>query len=114
MKLRFGARLNSPTLLFAVQQGKRPGNPVGGKAQPNSKGKFTRAGSVLGRSTEDVNDHYNFHEVRPARMTECHDSRAPCGYARSGFGWRGTRAGGDDRDHRVMRPTRHRCTSGER
>ena len=48
----------------AIQQGKRPGNPVGGKAQPNSKGKFTRAGSVLGRSTEDVNDHYHFHEVR--------------------------------------------------
>jgi hypothetical protein len=47
----------------AIQQGKRPGNPVGGKAQPNSKGKFTRAGSVLGRSTEDVNDHYHFHEV---------------------------------------------------
>lgn len=27
-------------------------------------GKFTRAGSVLGRDTEDVNDHYTFHEVR--------------------------------------------------
>jgi len=25
-------------------------------------GKFTRAGSVLGRDTEDVNDHYTFHE----------------------------------------------------
>ena len=61
-----GERLTSPFLLLAVQvqQGKRPGNPVGGKAQPNSKGKFTRAGSVLGRSTEDVNDHYHFHEVR--------------------------------------------------
>ena len=77
MKLRFGARLTSPILLFAVQQGKRPGNPVGGKAQPNSKGKFTRAGSVLGRSTEDVNDHYHFHEVGARTVTLRHDSRAP-------------------------------------
>ena len=71
---------DSPFLLLTVQvqQEKRPGNPVGGKAQPNSKGKFTRAGSVLGRSTEDVNDHYHFHQVRPARVTFCHDSRAPC------------------------------------
>ena len=59
-----GARLTPPILLLAIQQGKRPGNPVGGKAQPNAKGKFTRAGSVLGRNTEDVNDHYHFHEVR--------------------------------------------------
>jgi hypothetical protein len=61
----------------AIQQGKRPGNPVGGKAQPNSKGKFTRAGSVLGRSTEDVNDHYHFHEVGARTVTLRHDSRAP-------------------------------------
>lgn len=37
---------------------------MGGAPQPNAKGKYTRSGSVLGRSTQDVNDFYAFHEVR--------------------------------------------------
>lgn len=37
---------------------------MGGAPQPNAKGKYTRSGSVLGRSTQDVNDYYAFHEVR--------------------------------------------------
>lgn len=37
---------------------------MGGAPQPNAKGKYTRSGRVLGRSTQDVNDYYAFHEVR--------------------------------------------------
>ncbi|EEH60508.1 uncharacterized protein MICPUCDRAFT_12286, partial [Micromonas pusilla CCMP1545] len=35
--------------------------PVGPKPIPNAKGTFTRQGSVLGRETEDINEHYKFH-----------------------------------------------------
>ena len=49
---------------------------MGGAPQPNAKGKFTRSGRVLGRSTPDVNDHYDFHEVR-FKPNPPLDARAP-------------------------------------
>jgi hypothetical protein len=64
-------KTNPPATSFVLNQqtggGARAAPGGAGKARAASAGgggaKFTRAGSVLGRETEDVNDHYTFHEV---------------------------------------------------
>ena len=69
----------------ALQQSAKGGGTKGGpsgktptpKTTAGAQGKFTRAGSVLGRQTEDVNDHYTFHEVGLGSCRSRCDSRFP-------------------------------------
>lgn len=41
----------------------KPEGPLGAAPEPNSKGKYTRSCSMLGRKTGDVHDDYVFHEL---------------------------------------------------